>query len=98
VPTNPRDSKRRLGGLGPELEPSILPRQLRALEEIGARLEQERPTPSPDFRGRLRGRVEELDRGADEGRGTPRSALLAAACFASGSFLLLIAAAWVALG
>ena len=46
-----------------ELGPDILPRQLRALELIAARLDAERPTPSLQLRERLGPVLGELERG-----------------------------------
>lgn len=47
-----------------ELGPDILPRQLRALERVAARLDAERPTPSLQLRERLKPALGELERGA----------------------------------
>jgi hypothetical protein len=92
------DRLTRAGRLRDELEPEILPRQLRALEAVAGRLERERPVPDPAFVRRLSERLSELDPRAANGGATAPVRALAAACVGSGSLLLLIAAAWVALG
>jgi hypothetical protein len=93
----PPNSRKRAAELRRELEPNILPRQLRALDRVAARLIEERPVPADGFRDRLEGRVREL---ADQTHspGSPTWRLGAAICLASGLALLLVAAILSAAG
>ncbi len=91
------DEARRAAELGRELEPDILPKQLRALARVAARLRDQRPAPTPELRFRLED--------AFGGRGSipddpqsPGWRLRAALCLASGLSLLLAAALWVVAG
>jgi hypothetical protein len=80
-----------------ELEPNILPRQLRALQGVASRLSDGRPAPTPEYRARLDGRMREL---ADQARVTAPSnwRLPGALLFGSGLALLLLVAILVAAG
>ena len=49
------DRRRGSAGLRNELDPNIMPRQMRALEEVATRLLDERPAPDPAFRAQLSG-------------------------------------------
>ncbi|MCD6016177.1 MAG: hypothetical protein K0R88_2261 [Solirubrobacterales bacterium] len=84
-----------------QLEPQILPRQLRALELIAARLSDQRPAPDQAFVARLEDRIAGLPRDTDQPRDyAPRSSWLlgTAVCLAIGFGLLLVAALLVAGG
>jgi hypothetical protein len=80
-----------------ELEPNILPRQLRALERVAARLSDQRPAPSPDFRSRLDARVRELAKHA-RAPATTSWRLPGALLLGSGLGVLLLVAFLVAIG
>jgi hypothetical protein len=83
------------------LDPSILPRQLRALERVAERLSDQRPAPDQAFVARLEGRIAELPRETDQPGGYARRSswrLGTAVCLALGFSLLLVAALLVAGG
>ncbi|MGH2950655.1 MAG: hypothetical protein ACRDKX_01250 [Solirubrobacterales bacterium] len=94
---NRLDSRKHAAELRGELEPNILPRQLRALERVAARLIDERPAPPPRFRDRLEGRVRELAT-QTHSPGPPTWRLGAAICLGSGFALLFVAAILSAAG
>ena len=84
------DRRRGSAGLRDELDPNIMPRQMRALEEVATRLLNERPAPDPAFRAQLDGRMREL--GAGIRGGSPSYWRLGAAvCLLSGVALLVVA-------
>jgi hypothetical protein len=74
-----------------ELEPNVLPRQLRALEQVAARLVADRPPPAAAFRAQLDARIREM--GVSTRGGAPwRWRLAAAVCLLLGFALLAVAA------
>jgi hypothetical protein len=74
-----------------ELEPNVLPRQLRALEQVAARLVADRPPPAAPFRAQLDARIREV--GVRTRGGAPwRWRLGAAICLVLGLALLAVAA------
>jgi len=78
-------------GLRDELEPNVLPRQLRALERVAARLVADRPPPTEAFRAQLDARIGEM--GVRTRGGAPwRWRLGAAICLMLGLALLAVAA------
>ena len=77
-------------GLRDELAPNIMPRQMRALEQVATRLLDERPSPDPAFRTQLDGRVRELAAGI-HGPKPWHWRLGAAVCLVSGLALLVVA-------
>lgn len=88
------EDRRQTGDLRRELEPNILPRQLRALEVVAARLERARPAPEPRFRAALGEELEALAAGSGRSRGRPARWLAPAlGAVALGVLLLAIAAA-----
>ena len=92
-----RGRRGRTTGLRDELEADILPRQLRALEQVAGRLQDERPRPAPAFLARLDDRI----RGTAPGTDTPLPAqwrLWAALTLTSGLVLLVVVALLVAAG
>ena len=73
-----------------ELGPGVLPRQLRVLERLAARLNDERPAPSPGFRAGLEESIGRLDDARDGA--LPDRRLRAWIYLGSGIVLLLLAA------
>lgn len=84
--------RRQRAELRRELEPDILPRQLRALERVAERLDDARPQPAPGFRAALDERIEALAN-RDGGPIGTRWLVPALAAVAAGLLLLLIATA-----
>jgi hypothetical protein len=89
------DRRRGSAGLRGELDPNIMPRHMRALEEVATRLLDERPAPDPAFRAQLDGRMREL--GAGIRGGIPSYWRLGAAVCLLLGLALLIAAVILAL-
>jgi hypothetical protein len=84
------DRRRGSAGIRDELDPNIMPRQMRALEEVATRLLNERPAPHPAFRAQLDGRMREL--GAGIRGGMPSYWRLGAiVCLLSGLALIVVA-------
>ena len=75
-----------------ELEPDILPRQLRALEALAGRLRDERPTPDPALRAELDALAGELSEQVSEEASAGPWRWRAAACLAGGLALFGLAA------
>jgi hypothetical protein len=83
------DRRRGSAGLRNELDPNIMPRQMRALEEVATRLLDERPSPDPTFRAQLDGRMREVAAGI---RGKPTYWRLGVlVCLVLGVALLIVA-------
>jgi hypothetical protein len=82
--------RRRSAGLRDELDPNIMPRQMRALEEVATRFLDERPSPDQAFRTQLDGRVRELAAGI-HGLKPWHWRLGAVICLVSGVALLVVA-------
>jgi hypothetical protein len=89
------ERRRGPAGLRGELDPNIMPRHMRALEEVATRLLDERPDPDPAFRAQLDGRMREL--GAGIRGGMPSYWRLGAAVCLLLGLALLIAAVILAL-
>jgi hypothetical protein len=88
---SPRNGREQTVKLRDELGPGILPRQLRVLERLAARLDDERPAPSPAFLAHLGESIDRLDEGSGVGS-LPRRQLRAWICLGSGVGVLLLTA------
>ena len=90
---SPLDRRQR-AELQRELEPHILPRQLRALERVAERLDAARPRPDVQFRADLQTQIEGLaGRSAETAKSAERWLGLTLGAVALGLALLAVGAA-----